>query len=81
MNKMFTNPIYIIYMYKEDLALNNLQWLICHKTQPNQISKLVSINTNNLQVNGTEYSYQIQMIFKLMYLTLVESLTGTTNLG
>ena len=20
------------YMYKEDLALNNLQWLICHKT-------------------------------------------------
>ena len=24
-------------MYKEDLALNNLQWLICHKIQPNQI--------------------------------------------
>ena len=23
-------------MYKEDLTLNNLQWLICHKTQPNQ---------------------------------------------
>ena len=22
-------------MYKEDLALNNLQCLICHKTQPN----------------------------------------------
>ena len=22
-------------MYKEDLALNDLQWLICHKTQPN----------------------------------------------
>ena len=32
---VFTNPIYLIYMYKEDLALNNLQWLICHKTQPN----------------------------------------------
>ena len=26
-------------MYKEDLALNNLQWLICHKTKPNQIGK------------------------------------------
>ena len=26
-----------MYMYKEDVALNNLQWLICHKTQPNQI--------------------------------------------
>ena len=23
-------------MYKEDLALNNLKWLICHKIQPNQ---------------------------------------------
>ena len=23
-------------MYKEDLALNNPLWLICHKTQPNQ---------------------------------------------
>ena len=23
-------------MYKENLALTNLQWLICHKTQPNQ---------------------------------------------
>ena len=22
-------------MYKEDLALSNLQWLMCHKTQPN----------------------------------------------
>ena len=22
-------------MYKPDLALNNLQWLICHKTKPN----------------------------------------------
>ena len=24
-----------VYMYKNDLALNNLQWLICHKTKPN----------------------------------------------
>ena len=23
-------------MYKKDLALNNLQWLMCHKTKPNQ---------------------------------------------
>ena len=22
-------------MYKEDFALNNLQWLICHNTKPN----------------------------------------------
>ena len=24
-------------MYKENLALNNPQWLICHKTKPNHI--------------------------------------------
>ena len=23
-------------MYKHDLPLNNLEWYICHKTQPNQ---------------------------------------------
>ena len=28
--------IYLIYMYKEDLALNNLQWFLYHKTQSNQ---------------------------------------------
>ena len=26
-------------MYKKYLALNDLQWLICHKTKPNQKSK------------------------------------------
>ena len=31
------NHIYLIYMYKEYLALNNLQWLICYKTNPTQI--------------------------------------------
>ena len=24
-----------MYIYKEDLALDNQQWFICHKTQPN----------------------------------------------
>ena len=28
--------VYLIYMFKEDLALNNLQKLICRKTKPNQ---------------------------------------------
>ena len=36
-NKMCLEIIYLTYMYKDDLALNNLQWLICHKTKPNQI--------------------------------------------
>ena len=28
---------YVFNMYKEGLALNNVRWLICNKTQPNQI--------------------------------------------
>ena len=37
LNPTRPNPIDIIYTYNEDLALNNLQWLLCHKTKPNQI--------------------------------------------
>ena len=33
------NHIYLIYMYKEDLALNSLQWLICYK--PNQTKSYI----------------------------------------
>ena len=34
---MYLQIICLLYMYKEDLVLNNLQWLIFYKTQPNQI--------------------------------------------
>ena len=34
-NSIKLNIIYLICMYKEDFVLNNLQCLICHKTQPN----------------------------------------------
>ena len=33
---LYKSWIYLIYMYKQDLVSNNLQWLICHKTKPNQ---------------------------------------------
>ena len=33
--KIYFQIIYLIYMYKQDLVLNNPQWSICHKTQPN----------------------------------------------
>ena len=29
-------------MYKKDLALNNLRWLICHKTKLNQTKSYTS---------------------------------------
>ena len=32
-----------IYAYKEDLALNNLEWLIYHKALPNQIAYILFI--------------------------------------
>ena len=35
-DKMCSEIICLIYMYKNDLALNNLQWLICYETKPNQ---------------------------------------------
>ena len=35
-NHSLTNHIHSIYIYEQDLALNNLQWLKCHKTRPNQ---------------------------------------------
>ena len=35
-NKISLQIIYLIYMYKEDMALNNLQWMIYHKTNPTQ---------------------------------------------
>ena len=35
-------------MYEEDSALNNLQWLICHKTQPNQTNEINSLITKEL---------------------------------
>ena len=34
---MPSNNVYLIYMYKEDFALNELQRLLYHKVQPNQI--------------------------------------------
>ena len=35
--KMRLEITYLLYMHEEDLALNNLQWLICHKIESSQI--------------------------------------------
>ena len=32
--KMCSEIVCLIYMYKKNLALNDLQWLICHQTNP-----------------------------------------------
>ena len=35
-NKISLEIIYIVYMLKKYMILDNLQWLIRHKTKPNQ---------------------------------------------
>ena len=37
-------------MYKQDLELDNLQWLICHKTKPNQIESIQRIGKFSLSI-------------------------------
>ncbi len=45
-------------MYKEDLALNNLQCLIYHKTQTNQIIYLIYMYKEDLALNKSPPSYR-----------------------
>ena len=40
---------------KKDLALNNLQWLICYKTQPNQIIHLIYMYKQNFASNNLQW--------------------------
>ena len=46
-NQTKSNPIYLICMYKEDMALNNLQWLICHKINLHQTKLIRAIQKIN----------------------------------
>ena len=54
-------------MYKEDLALNDLQWLICHKTQtkPKQTIYMYKkdLALNNLQRLICDITKQNQTIY------------------
>ena len=47
---MFANRMYLIYMYKQNLSLNNPQWLINRKTRPNQ----VVLNFNTIKLNSRD---------------------------
>ena len=40
---MFTNHVYLISMYKQDLAFNNQPKLIIHQTRPNQTKPRIDI--------------------------------------
>ena len=59
--------IYLIYMYKNDLALNNLQSLICHEThpnptQPNQTEpNQISSNSFKNKITNKPYTHKLYM--------------------
>ena len=46
-------------MYKEDLVLNNLQWLICLKTKPNQTNR-VTIGSDTMSEDWIKCSRDLQ---------------------
>ena len=54
-NKICLQIIHILNMHREDLVLNNLQWLIGHKTQPNQPFKLCTNKWIILDSNTWNY--------------------------
>ena len=54
-------------MYKDDLALNNLQWLICHKTQPNQ-----NLNVYFKKLN-VQWSYKLDKCWKAVETEVVST--------
>ena len=59
------NQIYLIYIYKEDLALNNLQGLICYETQtrpakPNLSDKKKLVLVEHFHSNGHDFNSNVQ---------------------
>ena len=55
---MYLQIIYVWYMSEEDLALNNLKWLVCHQTKQNQ------------NIVKTHLSHNLELIiYQQIYLT------------
>ena len=63
-------------MCKEDVVLNSLQWLIGHKTKPNQLGESISIQhdsiTNFIPVgNGSSEDRQLKTLSREFLLFLL----------
>ena len=74
---MFTNPIYLIYMNKPDLALYNLPWLICHQTKPKKtkkkrMKKLDIREVHSLHVHIQNFCAVISWVFFFFALSPME---------
>ena len=49
------NLSYAPRMFKEDLTFDNLQWVICHKTQPNYILYIEYMCKEDLALNNLQW--------------------------
>ena len=49
-----TNHVYSLYMHKENSALNDLQWLICHKSKPNHVYSIYK-HTEDSALNNLQW--------------------------
>ena len=56
-------------MYKNGFGINNLQWLICHKSPPNQTNQFNIICWHTIE------------LLNRYFLPIHETLTGTTTQG
>ena len=50
------------YLYKKNLALNNRQRLICHKTQPTKIGKFLTLFSVAYIMNCSMHIFSIWVI-------------------
>ena len=67
-------------MYKEDLALNNLQWLICHKTQSNQAIYIdTAIRVHYMDANKTAGEEARRQLHKNAACNLEQVLAATPH--
>ena len=53
-----------VYMYKKDLALNNLQWLIGHETKPNQ-TNLRKLDPTRWQFLRINFKFEFKVVLLL----------------
>ena len=63
--------LYLIDMYKEDLALNNQQQFVCHKTKPNQKNSLkIILNESDIIYSPTVKWIQVLQFTLVILFTL-----------
>ena len=74
---ILTNDIYLIRLYKEDLALNIQQWLIFNKTQPNPTHSIA--NTTN-KLNSHIYQQITVISIAIAIILIIATIAVITNI-